>query len=288
MGHLWWRVLHLAAPLDPRSERRPPLPAVPESAITPNSCAASGSTPRRHFFQSPAQIRCAIETPASTASCSARDYPAGTKAGIVIPRASTTSTSSASARPRKTRSSSERPASSSACERRELRRSWSRARCASSTRTASCTRAVMWRRAMPIIRTSCGSTRARQSRSSVTAKDIVRADLRTGEQNRRRRRVAERVPHPPRDLQSPAGRRRDRALASRLRGRAFGGRPKRSSRLTVDGGFLGGPAPIFDDPGHINTPERGNLASGEAGRSRRRRPARPRNCRHGSATSKKR
>ena len=102
------------------------------------------------------------------------------------------------------------------------------------------------------------------SRSSVTAKDIVRADLRTGEQIGEgdelpsefhiHRAIFNRRP----DVGAIVHSHPDYVVALSVADQPV-------VPVTVDGGFLGGPAPIFDDPGHINTPERGNLLAAKLG-----------------------
>jgi ribulose-5-phosphate 4-epimerase/fuculose-1-phosphate aldolase len=102
------------------------------------------------------------------------------------------------------------------------------------------------------------------SRSSVTAGDIVRVDLRTGE-------PIGSGDEPPSEVDI------HRAIFNRRPevGAIVHSHPTYVVALsvadqplvpvTVDGGFLGGPAPMFDDARHINTPERGNLLAAALG-----------------------
>lgn len=104
----------------------------------------------------------------------------------------------------------------------------------------------------------------RASRPSVTAKDIVRVDLRTGAS-------IGGGDEPPSELdihRSIFNRRPDVGAIVHSHPRyivalSVAGQPL--VPVTIDGGFLGGPAPTFDDAGHINTPERGDLLADALG-----------------------
>ena len=94
------------------------------------------------------------------------------------------------------------------------------------------------------------------SRSTLTQRDVVRVDLRTG------------TGFPGED-EPPSEFHIQRAILNRRPevGAVVHAHPRYVVALsiaghalepvTIDGGFLGGPAPVYDDAGHISTPERG-------------------------------
>jgi len=102
------------------------------------------------------------------------------------------------------------------------------------------------------------------SRSSVTAKDIVRIDLRTGAS-------VGGGDEPPSESdihRSIFNRRPDVGAIVHSHPRyivALSVADQPLVPVTIDGGFIGGPAPTFDDARHINTPERGDLLAGALG-----------------------
>ena len=102
------------------------------------------------------------------------------------------------------------------------------------------------------------------SRSSIKKSDVVRVDLRTGQ---------------------PIGSGDEPPSEFHIHRAIFNARPEVGGivhshpqyvvalsvadeplvPVTVDGAWLGGPAPIFNDAGHINTPERGELLAAALG-----------------------
>jgi L-fuculose-phosphate aldolase len=103
------------------------------------------------------------------------------------------------------------------------------------------------------------------SRSSLTARDIVRVSLRTGEP------LGD-------DDEPPSEFHIHRAIFNRRPevGAIVHAHPQYVVALsiagqqllpvTIDGGFLGGPVPLFDDAGHISSPERGELIADAIGK----------------------
>jgi len=104
------------------------------------------------------------------------------------------------------------------------------------------------------------------SRSTLTERDIVRVDLRTGEpigaddeppsEFHIHRAIFNRRP----DVGAIVHSHPQYVVALSIAGHAI-------VPVTVDGGFLGGPVPVFDDAGHISTPERGELLANAIGSS---------------------
>jgi L-fuculose-phosphate aldolase len=104
------------------------------------------------------------------------------------------------------------------------------------------------------------------SRSTLTERDIVRVDLRTGEpignddeppsEFHIHRAIFNRRP----DIGAIVHAHPQYVVALSIAGQAL-------VPVTIDGGFLGGPAPVFDDAGHISTPERGERLADALGAS---------------------
>jgi ribulose-5-phosphate 4-epimerase/fuculose-1-phosphate aldolase len=102
------------------------------------------------------------------------------------------------------------------------------------------------------------------SRSSLTARDIVRVSLKTGEplgnddeppsEFHIHRAIFNRRP----DVGAIVHAHPQYVVALSIAGQQL-------VPVTIDGGFLGGPVPVFDDAGHISSPERGELIADAIG-----------------------